>query len=155
MRHLSAILLVLFLAVLPSCKYFKNGGLFGKKKKALALMLARQDSVRVADSLRNVQEQLMALENAKQDSIRKADEERKAMQSKYNIIVGAFITPEYAKALTAEYKNKGYNAQIIPMTGSKFELVAAESHKDFRQAVKRLKAFQDTVLIDTWMYVRQ
>ena len=47
----------------------------------------------------------MAIENAKLDSIRKADEERLAMESKYkyNIIVGSFITPEYAKELCRRF----------------------------------------------------
>ncbi len=35
MRHLSAVILILILAVAPSCNYFKNKGLFGKKAKTL------------------------------------------------------------------------------------------------------------------------
>jgi hypothetical protein len=156
MRHLSAFILVLFLIILPSCKYFK-GGLFGKKQKSLAAMLARQDSIRVADSLRNIQDQIKAMENARLDSLRKAEEQRLANEGKfkYNIIVGSFITPEYAKEYAELYKKQGYDVRIIRMPGSKFELVSAEGHDSFKTAVKRLTAFQDTVSLDSWMYVKK
>lgn len=152
MRHLSAIILVLFLAVLPSCKYFNS-----KKSKTLAEMLVRQDSIRVADSIKNVQNQLMALEAAKIDSARKADEERLAMEGKYkyNIIVGSFITPEYAIVFSELYKKQGYDARILKIQGSKFQLVAAEGHDSFKKAIARLASFQDTVSIDSWMYIKK
>lgn len=154
MRQLSAFVLIISLLVMPSCKYFKSWGLFGKKDKALAAMMARQDSIRFADSLRSAQDALLALENARLDSIRKADESRLALENRYNIIIGSFVTPEYARGLMEEYNKQGNNAQIIKMSGSDFELVAAESHKSFRKALERLKAYQDTVQIDSWMYIR-
>lgn len=153
MRHLYALMLILFLAVLPSCKFFKEK-IFGKKARALAEMMARQDSIRVADSIRKAQDYLLALENSRLDSLRKADEERLANESKYNIIVGSFITPAYAKDLADEYNKMGYNPQIIRPQGSKFELVSAEGHKNLRSAVKRLSAFQDTVQIESWIYIK-
>lgn len=152
MRHLLPIILIALLVFMPSCKYF-NGG---KKAKTLALLLARQDSIRIADSLRNIQDQLLALENAKNDSVRKADEQMAlADKLKYNIIVGSFITPEYAKGLAQVYKEKGYETRILKKDGSRFELVAAEGHDSFRKAFARLKAFQDTVDLDSWMYIKK
>jgi hypothetical protein len=155
MRHLSTVVLIVLLVILPSCKYFKGGKLFGKKQKALVELRARQDSIRVADSIKTVQDKLLALEVAKLDSLKKSDDERLAMGSKYNIIVGSFITPEYAKGLAEEYRKQGYDAQILKMDGSRFELVAAEGHKNFSTAVTRLNAFQDTVIIDAWMYIKK
>jgi len=137
---------------MPSCKFF---GKKGAREKAQAALLAQQDSIRVADSIRKVQDQLLALENAKLDSIRISEEARIAMESRYNIIVGSFITPQYAKDLQAEYVKQGYNAQIIKVTGSRFEFVAAEGHKSFRTAVDRLKQFQDTIQLDAWMYIKK
>ena len=58
---------------LPSCKFFREK-VFGKKARALAEMQARQDSIRVADSIRKAQERLLALEKARQDSLRHAEE---------------------------------------------------------------------------------
>jgi len=152
MRQILSIALIVFLVAMPSCKFF---GKKAAKEKALAVLLARQDSIRVADSIRKVQENLLALEKAKLDSIRMAEEARLAMGSRYNIVVGSFITPQYAKDLQEEYTKQGYNAQILKVEGSRFELVAAEGHKSFRTAVERLKQFQDTIQLDAWMYIKK
>jgi len=145
---------MVLLVVPTSCKYFKGSG---KKEKALAALHARQDSIRVADSIRSVQDRLMAIETARLDSIKKADEERLAWESKfkYNIIVGSFVTPEYARGLAEVYKTKGYQPRIIKMEGSRFELVSAEAHDSFRKAVARLKEFQETIELDAWMYIKK
>ncbi len=66
----------------------------------MAILKAQEDSIRVADSLQKIKERLMAIENAKLDSVRNAEEARLALESnKYNIIVGSFLTPDYAKGL--------------------------------------------------------
>ena len=156
MKHLTAFLLVALLAFTPSCKYFKNIKLFGKKKdRVMAEWQAKQDSVRVADSIRRAQERILAIENARLDSIRLAGEQQLVLASRYNIIVGSFITPEYARAWADEYRNRGYDTRIIPMEGSRFELVSAESHESIRRAITRLHQFQDTVQVDAWIYIRQ
>jgi hypothetical protein len=151
MRHLSALFLIVLLVAAPSCKYFKSS----KKADAMKALLARQDSIRVVDSIKNVQNRLMAIENAKLDSVRLAEEARLALSKKYNIIVGSFITPEYAKGYAEVYRQKGYDPQIIQMTGSRFELVSAEAHDSFKKAVARLKEFQETIELDAWMYIKK
>jgi hypothetical protein len=67
--------------------------------------------------------------------------------------VGSFITPEFAKAWAEEYRKQGYDTKVIKMADSNFELVVAESYDRFSKAVERLNQFQDTVDIDTWLYV--
>lgn len=157
MRHLSAIILIFVLAVAPSCKFFRNNGLFGKKAKTLEALMAQQKSIRVADSIRKVQEQMLAIETAKLDSLRLNEEAKQiaARTSKYNIIVGSFITPEYAKDHAETYRQKGYDSKIFKMEGSDFELVSAESHQSLRKAISRLEQFQDTIEIDAWIYIRE
>ena len=157
MRQLSAILLIGLLIILPSCKYFKGGGLFGRKARTMAIMKAHEDSIRVADSIRKVQDRLLAIELARLDSVKKADEARLAWESshRYNIIVGSFITPEYAKGLAEEYRKQGYEPKVLKMEGGRFELVSVEAHDIFRKAVSRLKEFQDTVQFEAWMYIKK
>lgn len=123
----------------------------------MAIEKALIDSIRAADSLQNVKAHLMDIENARLDSLRKADEERLAFESKhkYNIIVGSFITPEYAKMLDDEYRKQGYDPKIIKMEGSRFELVSIEGYENFKKAVVRLKQFQDTVQFESWMYIKK
>jgi len=150
MRHLLAILLIVFLVTTPSCKYFKKDN----KAKTMAIIKAHADSIRVSDSLKKIQDQIM---NARLDSARKADAERLAFDAehKYNIIVGSFITPEYAKAFSDEYKAKGYNTQILKKEGSKFEFVSVESFDTFKKAFSRLQHYQDTVQFEAWLYVKK
>ena len=154
MRHLTALILVLMLVALPGCKYFKGKKLFGRKADTMAVWQARQDSIRVVDSIRKVQERLQAIEDARLDSIRIAEEKRALeLKNKYNIIVGSFITPQYARDHAETYRQKGYEVRIIKMEGGRFELVSAEAHESFRTAVTRLQYFQNNVEIGAWLYV--
>ncbi|HLN19811.1 MAG TPA: hypothetical protein VK213_01890 [Bacteroidales bacterium] len=154
MRLLLSIVLAIMLTTLPSCKFI-NSKLFGKKTRALAEMKARQDSIRVADSMRLAAEHLLAIENARLDSIRLAEEALKASETKYNIIVGSFLTPEYAKLLSEDYTKMGYKVRILKPANSKFEFVAAEGYNNLAAASKRLAMFQDTVQVESWIYVNR
>ncbi|EFK96799.1 conserved hypothetical protein [sediment metagenome] len=116
-------------------------------------MLARQDSLRVADSLRRAQEELLAIEVARQDSIRRAEEE--LLANKFHIIVGSFITPEYARTLAEEYTSKGHNVRILQMQGGRFELVSAEAFNNLRQAIDKLKDYQENIVLDAWLYIEK
>ncbi len=152
MRHLSAVILVAILIAMPSCKYFKGRKLFGKKVDTMAVWHARQDSIRVADSIKDAQAALLARENARADSISKAAEESR---NKYNIIVGSFLTPAYAVNLSGVYNQKGYDTHIIQMEGSRFHLVSVEAYDNIGQAFTRLKYFQDNIENDAWIYIRK
>ncbi len=157
MKYFSTLLFITILILSPSCKNIRERGLFGKKAKALEMLKIRQDSIRVADSLKRVENRLRAIEEARQDSIRLADEEKQAYEAinKYNIIVGGFVIPENANSWANEYRKMGYDARVIKMDNSRFDLVAAESWERFSKAVERLEQFQDTVDIDTWLYVKK
>jgi cell division septation protein DedD len=150
MRQLSAICLVLLLVVAPSCKFFNKK----EKARAMAALQAKQDSIRVVDSIKAVQEELMAIENAKLEAAKKAEEEAALKaKNKYNIVVGSFKTPEYARNCAEAYRKQGYNPTIIKMEGSTFELVVAESHESVRKAVERQREFQNNIEKDAWVYI--
>jgi len=158
MKRSFLLLLVCLLFSMPSCKYAKKKGWFGgKKADTLVVWQARQDSIRVADSLRQVREMAAAAEKARLDEINRVEQERLAYEArfKYHIIVGSFITPEYARAFQAEMIKAGYNSKILQKPDSKFEFVTAESHESLRKAVDRLVEFRDTVVVDAWIYIRR
>jgi hypothetical protein len=155
MRQISIVLITLLLVFFPSCKNIRERGLFGKKAKTLEMLRVQQDSIRVADSLKRVENRLRAIEEARLDSLIQAEQERAANEArnKYNIIVGSFLTPEFAQAWAEEYRKQGYDTRIVRMDGSQFDLVVAESYDRFSKAMERLDAFQDTVDIDAWLYI--
>ena len=155
MRQFSIVLITLLLILSPSCKNIRERGLFGKKAKTLEMLRAQQDSIRVADSLKRAENRLRAIEEARLDSLIQAEQERAAKEArnKYNIIVGSFLTPEFARLWAEEYRKQGYDTRIVRMDGSQFDLVVAESYDRFSKAMERLDAFQDTVDIDAWLYI--
>jgi hypothetical protein len=154
MRQLSAIALIIFLLVLPSCKFFRGKGLINKKVDKMIALRAKQDSIRIADSIKTIQNRLNEIENARIDSVRKVTEEMEMkMKNRYNIIVGSFLVPENAKGLAEVYKQKGYDTKIIKMDGSKFELVSAEAHESMAKAFRRIKEFQNNIEKDSWVYM--
>jgi cell division protein FtsN len=156
MRHLPLLLLTGFLTVLPSCKYFKGGGLSGKRSRAMAIMKAQEDSIRHADSLQKVVDHLRAVESAKSDTVKQVVNTHLSVESnyRYNIIAGSFITAEYAEALAKEYVKKGFEPKIIRPAGTRFNLVSVEATASFRKAVSRLKQFQDSARVGAWLYIK-
>jgi hypothetical protein len=153
MKHLAIFSVMLLLVFAPSCKWLREKGIIGKKDRELAALLAQQDSIRIADSIKKAQE--IILENARLDSIRMAEEARREYEemNRYNIIVGSFITPEYATAYSSEFASMGYKTKILKPANTRFELVSAESHQKLGEAVRRLRQFQDTVVFDAWIYI--
>ncbi|MEZ5000602.1 MAG: hypothetical protein R2727_08165 [Bacteroidales bacterium] len=156
MRSLAA-LLVLLLLSFSSCKFFREKGWFGKNKAdTLVAWQARQDSIRVADSVKAEIAYMKELEQARLDSVMKADAERLEWENRfrYNIIVGSFLTPEYAREHMERYRSMGYDARIIPDSRDRFNLVSAEVHESLSKAFERLARFQDTVEFEAWIFVR-
>jgi len=156
MKHLIAFLVIVLLVTTPSCKWLRKKGLIGRKKaNTEAAMKLKLDSMRVADSVRKAQDRLLSLELARQDSIRNIEQAELNWKNSfpYNIIVGSFITPEYARSYSAEFSANGYKTKIIKLEGTGFEMVSAEAHEKFSTAVARLKQFQDTVAYDAWLYI--
>ena len=152
-------ILTIFLALImlsSSCKFIKEKGWFGKSKaEAKTVSMAMQDSIRVADSIRAETEKMKALEQVRLDSVRAAEQAQREreVRFKYHIIVGSFLTPEYADDYLKYYKSMGYDAQIIDDSRNRFHLVSAEVHDNLNRAIRRLYQYQDTVEFESWLYI--
>ncbi len=155
MRSLLVSLLVVLL-LLPSCNFIKKKGWFGTGRAAEAAMQIRMDSIRVADSLGRVRalEIELAREQAIQDSLLSLEEDMNYYdyEFRYHIIVGSFITPEYALDHFDFYSSMGYQTRIIEGVNG-FDLVSAMGLDDFSQSLYQLENFKDTVDIDSWIYI--
>ena len=117
-------------------------------------MQIRMDSIRVADSLKMVRaaENKLAREQAIQDSLMRIEEEFYANQFRYHIIVGSFITPEYAFDHSDFYSSMGYQTKIIEGING-FDLVSAMGLNDYSESLYQLENFKDTVEIESWLYI--
>lgn len=157
MKNALTIFLVLII-LSSSCEFMRKKGWIKKSKaKQEAVSMAMQDSIRVADSLRAVTEKMGAIEQARLDSVSAVEQakyEREA-RYKYHIIVGSFLTPEYAEDYMRYYKLLGYDAQIIDGPQNRFNFVSAEGHDNLDDAIRRLYQFQDTVEFEAWLYIKQ
>lgn len=149
------LLFAALLALSSSCDRIRERGLFGRKARTLEILKAQQDSIRIADSLKRVENRQRAIEEARLDSVLKAEAEKASFEARnrYNIVVGSFITPEYARMLADEYRNMGYDARIIRTDTGRFEYVVAESHDLYSEAKLRLEQYQDTVDVFSWLYI--
>ena len=159
MKTTIAVFLTL-IVLTSSCDFLRKKGLIGKSKaQKQAVSMALQDSIRAADSIKAVEEQMrtQALEQARFDSIRVAEQARLEKEAlfKYHIIVGSFLTPEYADDYMKYYRSMGYDAHIIGDSSNRFNLVSAEVHENLRQAIRRLYQYQDTVEFEAWLYINE
>lgn len=137
----------------PSCKFIKAHNPFNKKEKEMAIQ--RQiDSIRVADSLRNVAIEIK--QKAVNDSLAALEAVRSYEDSfRYHVIIGSFVTPEYATAYADFYSRRGVKTEIIDMVNSRFKLVSASASGSLTEACKSLKAIRDTIEFESWVYVKQ
>ena len=148
-------ILFAILVSFSSCKFVKEKGWFGlKNADTMDAYLRKQDSIHIADSLSKVIALQKAIEQARQDSINKAEQERLEMLArfKYHIIVGSFITPEFADEWSVYYNSIGYVTEILK-ADNEFNLVSARRYDNMKDAVLDLERFKDTVQVDAWVYI--
>ena len=154
MKKLIFILFVILVSF-SSCKFVKEKGWFGlKSADTLDAYLIKQDSIRIADSLQKVIDKQKAIEQARLDSIQKVELERLDMLArfKYYIVVGSFLTPQYADEWSVYYNSIGYGTEILK-ADNEFNLVSARKYDNMKDALTDLEHFKDTVQIDAWVYI--
>ena len=156
MRKLIFILLAISIAF-SSCKFVKEKGWFGlKNADTMDAYLRKQDSLHIADSISKVIAKQKAIEQARQDSINIAEQERleRLVRFKYHIVVGSFLTPQYADEWSVYYNSIGYDTEMLK-AGNEFNLVSARKYDNMRDALIDLRHFKDTVQIDAWVYINE
>ena len=143
---------------LPSCRYFERWGFFSNRSLKKALLWAKQDSTRVADSLKRIAIFKNSAKVIVQDSLepdRYKNNSVESIKNKYHIIVGSFTNAENARLREREYFSKGYKPDLISTTGrsgNKIELVSVRSFENFPAANEFLKAFKRDIDSTAWVY---
>ena len=143
---------------LPACRFLEQQGFIRRKVLKEALLWAKQDSARVADSLRRsgfvkstevftLQDSLIETRNKKIPT--------ENQYNKYHVIVGSFSNIENAKLCSKEYFKKGFKTNLmtsVSRSGIKFELVSVKSFDNSSEAKKYLKKFQLEIDSTAWIY---
>ena len=139
-----------------------------------AILWAKQDSARVADSLKRVavlndtirthsndSSAKKAVEKNLKDSkvkIKAESPSEKILTGKYHIIAGSFSNEENAKIRARQYFSQGYTTDIIEITsksGSKVNLVSVKSFDSITEATEFLKKFKQEIDSTAWLYTNK
>ena len=154
----SVIILISMLLLLSSCGHFRIGGFFSKRSLKNAILWAKQDSTRIADSLKRIQIKSEADSEKEREPAAKSLKDNIPLINSgkgYYIIVGSFTSDENAKIRARQYFTKGYKPEIIDATGrngATVELVSVRSFKNISEAKSFLKEFQHDIEPTAWLY---
>ena len=164
------------LLTFPSCRYIKQRLGLGEYSLKAAIKWAKQDSTRVADSLKRVMADKKVSNRTLPDSMKRVISEKKAFERTltdslmsiddnnltagdpgpgYYIICGSFTNHDNAKLAAGKYNNEGFKTAIIiasASNGSRVELVSVKIFRDRGEAGVFLKEFQSKHDPDAWLY---
>ncbi len=146
------VFLAALLLLTPSCDFMQSINPFGKKKREAEALRQQREAYRIADSIRVVNEMKAEAERARQAELAREAEEQARLRQGFHVIVGSFLTPEYANAWLDHIKGFGYEAQIVSMGGGRWHLVSAGAFPQQRQAYKALDAIMDRIDGEAWVY---
>ena len=164
-RGLLAIFIIILLLFFPARRFLRQNGFFLFDKKTLkeALLWARKDSIRVADSLKRIYIESNVPDDKQQDALVKPDKKENPVlagdiRDTYYIIAGSFTNPENARLAAGKYRSRGYKTSIISMTnrnGMKAELVSVNTFNNFNAAARYLREFQIKFDSKAWIYSKK
>lgn len=164
-RYLLAIFIIILLLFFPARRFLRQHGFFLFDKKTLkeTLLWARNDSIRVADSLKRIYIESNVPDDKQQDDLIKPDKKENPVLAgdiidTYYIIAGSFANPENARLAAGKYRRRGYKTSIINMTnrnGIKAELVSVKTFNNYNEAVSYLKEFKSKLDPEAWIYSKK
>jgi hypothetical protein len=103
--------------------------------------LQRESQARIDSIIRYYEEELAS----------KGGKYTSAMSGTYYLIVGSFKNPGYAEDYSRKVNGMGYNTEIVQM--GHWNLVAAESYTNLREALRGLEIVRSNVAYASWIYV--
>jgi hypothetical protein len=157
-RTLPVILTIILIITLPSCEYIIENGLFGRRSLKKALLWAKQDSIRVADSLKRtlvVTSDTFGVRSVTIDNSEEVIISGENTKNQFFIIIGSFANPENAKLAAGQYRSRGYNTSIIRTTnsyGNKVDMVSVRTFSNYEEATSYLKELQGEIDPGAWIY---
>jgi hypothetical protein len=160
-RYFQIILVILIFAGFSSCRYIKQQLYFRKHSLKAAIEWAKQDSTRVADSLKKIMLDKKNFDRTLADSVTGEDENNLSVGDttpRYYIIIGTFANHVNAEKAAGQYSGQGYKTEIITVTnkdGTMLDIVSVKTFSDFKEAGIFLKDFQVKHDPGAWVYTRK
>ena len=162
-RWIIAIVLIVLVLFFPGRKYLRQHGyfIFSGKEREKAILWARRDSARIADSLRSID--TTAIIAKKADPVpakpkNKYYEEENNSNARYFVIAGSFTSPDNAGVMAGDYLKKGFESSIISITardGQKLKLVSVGQFSNSNEAQKFLEGFKRDYNDKAWEYSKK
>ena len=138
----------------PSCDYVKSHNPFTKKQREAEAMRLQQEAERLADSIRFANENA-AREIERQAELARQAEQEAMEQEKYHVIVGSFLTPEYADGWLAHCNQLGFTSKLVEMDGGRWRLVSVGSYDNIHDAWNALSRVQETAGGEAWVFKKE
>jgi hypothetical protein len=175
-RSLPALILLVLLAFLPSCRYLKQKLQLGEYSLKAAIEWAKADSARVADSLKRISLEKPVIKKALPDSVKKVIKAKKVFERtltdsllsiddknpqqgktspRFYIITGSFSNHDNALKEAEKYSSQGFKTTIVSATNSdgvRLELVSVKTFTDHDEATLFLKGFKEKYDRGAWVY---
>jgi hypothetical protein len=153
------LLLLIFITVpifQQSCDFFQKKDMFSNEQDSLLIYQKKQDSLRLADSIKKLEDQLTDLRRDHRkllDSVRQSGQVQSSGYH-YHVVVGSFKNPGYLDSYNKYVQEKGFNTKILQNKYG-FKLVVVESFNNWSKAVRTLEALRNDFEKRSWIYVEQ
>jgi SPOR domain len=161
-RYAIALIIIILLLFFPARRFLRQHGyfLFDKKTLKAAMLWARQDSIRVADSLKRIKTESNIPADKQKDTMDKPVKEENPLQTAetdgtYFIIAGSFSNIENARLAVKKFMGRGYKAGIISIPGKNgvmAELVYVKTFTTANEASMFLEEFKSKIDSEAWIY---
>lgn len=160
-RILAALLLIVVLTGLDSCRYAREKGLFlGRELKKAQSSTYSRNKIEADSTLSTavITGDTVASETDSSFSNEYGYQSGNSTDFNYYIIIGTYTNHSNALAASSRYSGQGYTTSIINSTtskGDRAELVAVKSFPYREQAEEYLKDFRTKVDPKAWIYPRK
>jgi len=151
MKRVITVLIVSVLLLSPSCTFVKEHNPFTKKAREAEAIRQQQEAFRVADSIEVAEKEAARLRQLEAEQTMIAQQETQSL-SNYHIIVGSFLTPDYATSWADHITQMGYNTRIIEMGGGRWRLVSVNSYPSLKEAWNALSEYQEKIILEAWIF---
>jgi hypothetical protein len=149
MKTLRLFAIIMIVASLSSCKFFKQQRWFSKDVDTL---LTVEEELPVPDDTLQIETIVQETEPIASTS---GQTTYGYGNDKFYMVVGSFLSEQLANKYAQKMQELGYQPQIIYSNSQGFYRVSAKSYNNFASAVGDISNFRDNVTPRAWVHVKK